>query len=91
MAATPVALRTRGRDDRLMPCYRCQRIQTDPVKGASPWARGVVEGEQILLCPDCQHEDPDWSEALDRCPRCGSTRLSMVMGSLTCRGCDYVA
>jgi DNA-directed RNA polymerase subunit RPC12/RpoP len=73
-----------------MPCYRCERIQTDPVKGASPWARGVVDGEQILICPECQRENPDWSDALDRCPRCESTRLSMVMGSLTCRGCDYV-
>ena len=74
-----------------MPCYRCERIQTDPVKGASPWARGVVAGEQILICPECQRENPDWVDALDRCPRCGSTRLSMVMGSLMCRGCDYLA
>ena len=76
-----------------MPCYRCQRVQTDPAKGASPWARGVVEGEQILICPDCQALDPEWPQALDRCPQCGSTRLSVVMGSAVCRQCgaDWAA
>lgn len=73
-----------------MPCYRCSRIQTDPVKGASPWARGVVQKEQILICPECQKQHPTWPEELDRCPRCDSTRLSMVMGSISCRGCGYL-
>lgn len=73
-----------------MPCYRCQRIQTDPVKGASPWGRGVVKGEQILICPDCQAEHPRWIDGLDKCPSCGSTRLSMVMGSISCRACGYL-
>jgi predicted amidophosphoribosyltransferase len=72
-----------------VPCYRCGRVQTDPVKGASPWARGVVKKEQILICPDCQQEHPQWTGELDRCPSCGGTRLSMVMGSLVCRQCGY--
>lgn len=73
-----------------MPCYRCGRVQTDPAKGASPWGRGVVEGEQVLICPVCQADDPEWQVALDRCPRCDSTRLSMVMGSPSCRSCGYL-
>ncbi|MPZ91900.1 MAG: hypothetical protein GEU68_09770 [Actinobacteria bacterium] len=71
-----------------MPCYRCGRIQTDPVKGASPWGRGVVEGAQILICPECQTSDPEWPRSLDACPRCGGTRLSVVMGSIVCRSCN---
>lgn len=72
-----------------MPCYRCRRVQTDPVKGASPWARGVIASEQILICPQCQAEDSAWSTALDRCPQCESTRLSVVMGSVVCRQCNF--
>ncbi|HYO61084.1 MAG TPA: hypothetical protein VEU29_04225 [Actinomycetota bacterium] len=70
-----------------MPCHLCQKVQTDPVRGASPWARGVIDGEQILVCPDCQERDPAWTALLQRCPRCVGTRLSMVMGSLVCRQC----
>jgi hypothetical protein len=72
-----------------MPCHRCGRIQTDPVKGASPWARGVMDGEQILLCPECQRADPTWTQRLDQCPACGSTRLSVVLGSTVCRECGH--
>ncbi|MGH2825539.1 MAG: hypothetical protein ACRDKF_01040 [Actinomycetota bacterium] len=72
-----------------MPCYLCARVQTDPAKGASPWGRGVVAGRQILICPDCQSANPRWTEELDACPRCGSTRLSMVMGSTICRSCNH--
>ena len=74
-----------------MPCYRCGRIQTDPVRGSTgpPWARGVVDREQILICPDCQQEDPEWTSALERCPRCGSSRLSIVMGTRLCRECNH--
>jgi Zn finger protein HypA/HybF involved in hydrogenase expression len=76
-------------DDCGMPCYRCARVQTDPVKGTSPWARGVVKGEQILVCPICQQEHSEWASELDRCPRCQSSRLSVVMGSVVCRACDF--
>lgn len=72
-----------------MPCYRCHRVQTDPAKGASPWARGVIGSEQVLVCPQCQIDDPTWHQALETCPRCGSTRLSVVMGSVVCRGCGF--
>jgi predicted amidophosphoribosyltransferase len=76
-------------EDGDMPCHRCGRIQTDPVKGASPWGRGVLRGEQVLVCPACQAEDSAWMEELDRCPRCGGTRLSVVMGSVVCRSCSF--
>lgn len=74
-----------------MPCYRCDRVQTDPgpKSGGSPWARGVVRGEQILICPTCQTDDPGWVSELEECPRCRSTRLSIVMGSRVCRQCSH--
>lgn len=70
-----------------MPCYRCGRPQTDPVRGAPSWGRGVLRERQVLICPACQALDPTWHEALDRCDSCGSTRLSIVMGSKVCRQC----
>ena len=76
-----------------MPCERCGRVQTDPVKGAAPWAGGVAGGRQVLICPDCQRAEPSWSDTLDRCWGSGSTRLSLVLGSIVCRacGCDRPA
>jgi uncharacterized protein YbaR (Trm112 family) len=70
-----------------MPCMRCGRIQSDPHKGEAPWARGVAAGRQILVCPECQGREPRWVESLDRCRQCGSTRLSVVLGSIVCRAC----
>jgi len=49
-----------------MPCYRCGARQTDPGKGPSPWKRGVIADEQVLVCPDCQ-QTHDWTADLDRC------------------------
>ena len=72
-----------------MPCYRCERVQTDPVKGASPWKRGVIDDEQILVCPDCQDEHPQWQQEVDKCPHCGSGRLVIVMGSILCKDCNH--
>jgi predicted amidophosphoribosyltransferase len=72
-----------------MPCYRCGRVQTDPAKGASPWARGVTGSLQVLICPECQLSTPTWESELDSCPRCGSTRLSVVLGTVVCRSCNY--
>ena len=69
-----------------MPCHLCQKIQTDPVRGASPWARGVIQGEQVLVCPDCQ-QGGAWTQLLQHCPSCGGTRLSIVLGSVVCREC----
>ena len=72
-----------------MPCYRCERVQTDPdpARPAAPWAVAVVQREQVLVCPVCQQEHPDWADALDRCPHCGSTRLKMMLGSIICKSC----
>ena len=73
-----------------MPCVQCGKNQTDPAKGASPWARYVTAGEQVLLCPACQGADPTWPQRADRCPACGSTRLSVMLGSVVCRSCHVV-
>ena len=72
-----------------MPCFRCEKIQTDPVKGKSPWARAVVGGEQVLLCPQCQAADPGWAAEADRCPDCSSPRLMVMMGTVICRSCGH--
>ncbi|GAC1372143.1 MAG: hypothetical protein NVSMB32_16020 [Actinomycetota bacterium] len=73
-----------------MPCVQCDKRQTDPAKGASPWARFVTGGQQVLLCPEGQAADPDWHTRCDRCPACGSTRLSMMLGSVVCRDCQEI-
>lgn len=72
-----------------MPCYRCSVRQTDPVRGASPWKRGVVGGEQVLICPACQAAEPDWAAALDTCGACGSTALVKQLGVVRCRSCGH--
>ncbi|GAA2215635.1 hypothetical protein GCM10009850_111030 [Nonomuraea monospora] len=70
-----------------MPCYRCGARQTDPVRGASPWQRGVRNESQVLICPDCQRlHDLD----LDSCSTCGSTALICRLGEVECRSCGAV-
>ncbi|HET8970698.1 MAG TPA: hypothetical protein VFN19_06550 [Candidatus Nanopelagicales bacterium] len=74
-----------------MGCLLCARRQVDPVRGPSPWQRGVVvpaEGgpRQVLVCPDCR-QDPRWVEVLARCERCGSTSLAVRLGQVSCRQC----
>ncbi len=69
-----------------MPCYRCQRRQDDPARGASPWKRGVLAGEQVLICPECQR-GRDWTAELDRCASCGSSALVRTLGETICRSC----
>src|SRR5579872_6512344 len=69
-----------------MPCHRCGARQTDPVRGASPWRRGVRAGEQVLVCPECQR-DRDWTAELSHCASCGSARLVRVLGSTECKDC----
>lgn len=70
-----------------MPCYRCGARQTDPVRGASPWQRGVRNESQVLICPDCQRlHDLD----LDACATCGSTSLICRLGEVECRSCGAV-
>ncbi|AQZ69950.1 hypothetical protein BKM31_58425 [[Actinomadura] parvosata subsp. kistnae] len=70
-----------------MPCYRCGARQTDPVRGASPWQRGVRNESQVLICPDCQRlHDLD----LDACSTCASTALICRLGEVECRSCGAV-
>ena len=71
-----------------MPCYRCGSRQTDPGKGPSPWKRGVIRDEQVLVCPDCQQVH-DWVGDLDRCESCGSTMLLRALGETRCRECAW--
>ena len=72
-----------------MGCHCCGARQTDPVRGASPWQRGVVRGVQVLGCPDCQASGA-WAAALDRCADCGSTALVRRLGETACRACGHV-
>jgi hypothetical protein len=71
-----------------MPCYRCGARQTDPGKGPSPWKRGVIADEQVLVCPECQ-QTHDWTADLDRCESCGSTMLVRALGETRCRECSF--
>jgi hypothetical protein len=71
-----------------MPCYRCGARQTDPGKGPSPWKRGVIRDEQVLVCPDCQSTH-DWVADLDRCESCGSTMLLRALGETRCRASSH--
>src|SRR2546427_228203 len=61
------------------------------VRSMPPWARGASGGRQVLVCPVCQVERDDWLNGLDGCERCGSTRLSVLLGEVTCRQCGYLA
>ena len=70
-------------------CLFCHRPTFDPDKRERPWARAVSGGAQILVCPDCQHDRPNWTESLDRCGACGGTRLSVTLGEVVCRACGH--
>lgn len=70
-----------------MPCWRCGTRETDPVRGPSPWKRGVRGGAHVLVCPACQ-ADRDWIADLDHCPNCGSWRLVRQLGQVSCRSCS---
>jgi hypothetical protein len=72
-------------------CLLCGRPTFDPDKRQRPWVRAVAKGHQVLICPSCQTERPDWMDPLDRCDRCGSTRLSAMLGEVVCRQCGLVA
>ena len=73
-----------------MACYRCGTRQVDPVRGHSPWQRGVRGNQQVLICPTCQGIH-DWKTDLDQCGRCGGVRLVRRLGEAECRDCGYVA
>lgn len=70
-----------------MPCYRCGARQTDPVRGVSPWKRGVHREVQVLICPDCQRSG---ELDLDTCGGCGSSSLICRLGEVECRSCGAV-
>ncbi|MDL4775059.1 MULTISPECIES: hypothetical protein [Thermomonosporaceae] len=71
-----------------MPCFRCGARQTDPVRGASPWKRGVRADRQVLVCPGCQTAH-DWADDLDRCAACASAALVCRLGEIECRDCGH--
>ncbi len=72
-----------------MPCYRCGARQTDPIRGASPWKRGVRAERQVLVCPNCQ-ATADWTADLDACETCRSAGLVCRLGEIECRDCGHV-
>jgi hypothetical protein len=72
-----------------MPCYRCGVRQVDPVRGNSPWRRGVRDDQQVLVCPACQ-ETTNWTADMDRCPQCGSVHLVRRLGEVECKDCGVV-
>ncbi len=72
-----------------MPCYRCGVRQVDPVRGHSPWRRGVHNDQQVLVCPACQVA-ADWTADMDKCPQCGSVHLVRRLGEVECRDCGAV-
>ena len=70
-------------------CMICGRATYDPDKRSTPWVRAVAGGRQVLICPACQRDEPGWPERLDRCERCGGTRLSAMLGQIVCRACGH--
>jgi len=72
-----------------VPCYRCGVRQTDPERGKSPWRRGVVHDQLVLICPACQ-ESTDWTAELERCAKCHSAHLIRRLGQVECLDCGLV-
>jgi len=72
-----------------LPCYRCGVRQTDPERGKSPWRRGVLRDELVLVCPACQ-ETGDWTAELESCSRCASVHLIRRLGQVECLDCGQV-
>jgi hypothetical protein len=63
--------------------------QTDPERGKSPWRRGVVHDQLVLICPACQ-ESADWTAELERCTKCRSAHLIRRLGQVECLDCGLV-
>jgi hypothetical protein len=72
-----------------VPCYRCGVRQTDPERGKSPWRRGVVHDQLVLVCPACQ-ESGDWTAELERCAKCRSAHLIRRLGQVECLDCGLI-
>ena len=69
-------------------CAHCGRRREDPTSGPSTWRRGVLGGELVLVCPQCQVTG--WTDSLDTCGSCGSTVLVKQLGVVLCRSCGAV-
>ena len=72
-----------------MPCYRCGLRQTDPERGQSPWRRGVLADQLVLICPACQ-QAPDWAADLEHCAKCRSAHLIRRLGQVECLDCGLI-
>jgi DnaJ-class molecular chaperone len=72
-----------------MPCHRCGVRQTDPERGKSPWRRGVVHDQLVLICPACQ-DSGDWTAELEHCARCRGAHLIRRLGQVECLDCGQV-
>ena len=72
-----------------MPCYRCGVRQTDPERGKSPWRRGVLRDELVLVCPACQ-ESGEWTAELESCSGCASVHLIRRLGQVECLDCGLI-
>ena len=72
-----------------MPCYRCGVRQTDPERGKSPWRRGVLRDQLVLVCPACQ-ESGEWTAEVESCSRCASVHLIRRLGQVECLDCGLV-
>jgi hypothetical protein len=72
-----------------VPCYRCGVRQTDPERGKSPWRRGVVHDQLVLICPACQ-QSADWTAELEHCAKCRSAHLIRRLGQVECLDCGLV-
>jgi ribosomal protein L40E len=72
-----------------MPCYRCGARQVDPVRGHSPWRRGVRGDQQVLVCPACQGAS-DWTADMDKCRHCESVHLVRRLGEVECKDCGAI-
>jgi uncharacterized Zn ribbon protein len=70
-------------------CLICKTEATDPSNGGSPWRRAIISDDQVLICPDCQRDHPEWIERAEGCPICGSKRLYKSIGEKVCRSCGH--
>jgi hypothetical protein len=72
-----------------VPCYRCGTRQADPEPGKpSPWHRGVLRQQQVLICPGCY---PVARPALTRCLRCDRVHLVKRLGQVECQDCHLIS
>jgi uncharacterized Zn ribbon protein len=70
-------------------CLYCRKEAVDPASGPSPWRRAVIDDAQVLICPECQRDHPEWIERAEGCPVCASKRLYKLVGEKVCRACGH--